>query len=151
MAVYSFARTIYVPAGRTYVIREFRFIPSKIFFDANFDIYPNFYEYQWQVSGIVQGDAVAIDSPQASPINYLDAAGTRGYMSMNFLAPQFSVVTLNIRTFDIPDNVSPGVTLSAVVNIRVDNLLDDARPLPQQIGNRHEELELHRLQGQFKK
>ena len=148
MAIYQFNYNIAVPQGRTYVVRDFRFFPSKAVYDTNFNPYPDFYQWRWTVSGILQGDTVAPQQFTVSPINTFSGLGSLTWMPSFLIVTQNQILTLNVQTIDIPDINSLGTVISAIVDIRVDNLLDDSRPGPFQIGNRNEDLDVIRATQQ---
>lgn len=135
MAIHTIAYNVAVPKGRTYIVRDFRFHPSKAVYDNFNNPYPDFYQWYWQVNSILKGETVAPQQFATSPINTFSGAGSLTWMPCFFVVEQFQVLTLNVQTIDLSNADELGETINYIVDVRFNSLLNDSRPGPFQVGN----------------
>lgn len=125
----TFVYSVFVPHGRTYVLRDFYFVPTRFLFNAN----NNPIQDLFTITFTVNDSPVSENSGLTFP-----SWGTGGYVDGFFIIPENSTVKM-IVTITNPAYLVTGlpfpVFISASMQMRFNALLNNGAPPNIQIAN----------------
>lgn len=124
-----FTYEVHVPTGRTYILRNFYFVPTRFLYDTNNNPIQDLFELTFFVN----------DAPVNENSNMIFPAwGTGGYVNAYFIAPANSTIKL-VAKITNPAYVTTGlpfpVYMGASIAMQFNALLDNGAPANLQPGN----------------